>query len=159
MQHTAIHFLKMALFHPASPAEFAISAALGAFAFVYTLNLVGSALNMSLAQSGRSTVVLIVGLVTNLLTLSLLDLNFSPSGWVLIAAGVGVTLVVVVPFTCFLHKGSYSTALISLVLAVTALLVAALLVHTVFGAISGGTQSVGEGLRYNRELEQAIEGP
>jgi len=158
VQHTVVKFLKAALFNPASTGELVVSAAVAAFAFVLTVNAVAAAMHMSMAQSSRSTAALVIGAAVNLAVLAFIDIQFSPSDLILIAVATVVTLVVVVPCMCFLLKGSYPAALLSLAVGGVAVVLSALLVHAAFGAISGGTKSVGKGLDHKRSVEVAVEG-
>jgi len=157
MQEATVRLIKILLFNPASQGEMVVSALVAAFVFVVTVNAVGSALRMALAQSSRSLTVLVLGLIVNVSVSAFLYHRFSPPGWVLIGAAFGTTLLVVVPCMRFLQKGTYAAALVSLVLGVAGMLVAALLVHTAFNAISGGSRSVGKGLTRKRHVERAVE--
>lgn len=158
MQQAAIRLARILLLNPASPGETVVSALVAVFAFVMTVNAVGSALNMALARSGRSLAVLAVGGLVIVGALAILDYRFSAPGWVLIAAGVGITLMMIVPCMRFLLGGTYPAALASLALGVGGMVAALLLVHAVFGAVSGGAGSVGKGLKHKRLVETAVEG-
>ncbi|MDA0990227.1 MAG: hypothetical protein O3A51_05690 [Verrucomicrobia bacterium] len=156
MQAELTKLLNTILMKPGSDTEFFIAGVAALITFVIVLNKVGSSFGLIMAQTGRTLVVLAIGLVLNALVLGFLSSVYSPQTWMLVLASAVLLLIVVTPCACWLQKGSYSGALFALIISGAAALVIIAFVHTAFGAMSGGGKSVGKGLMHNRETERML---
>ncbi|MCE9614744.1 MAG: hypothetical protein K8T26_10740 [Lentisphaerae bacterium] len=156
MQADMIQVLKRLLLSPATPLEFMVSALLALFVFVLVLNKVGTAMDLKVAQTGQSLVVLAVTLVAGLALVVVAGRHVPLPGWGAIAAGVAVVVLVGAPVTVWVQKGGYFGALTALLFSIAAAMVVVTLVHTIFGAFGKGEQSVGRGLDHNRETQRFL---
>jgi len=156
MQESVMELVHAVLFNPATSVELGVSALLATIAFVLTLNGIGSALSLPMAQTGRSIVVFVITAAANLGVVAIVNEFFAPPGWVLMAAAAVVVLAVAVPAVCLVQKGTYMNGLFAMVISLVAAVVVALAVHTVFGAIGQGGKSVGKELKRKGAIEKAI---
>jgi peptidoglycan/LPS O-acetylase OafA/YrhL len=151
MQATFTRLIHKLLFNPDSDLQFFLAAGLAIVVFVMVLNKVGVAMDLKVAQTGRSLPLFVLLLAAELLVLAFLPRAVKLPGWGMIGVSVGVVLIVGVPLTCLLLKGSYFNALFSLLLSIAAVVVVLLFVDMGFGVWRKGEQGVGIGLDHNRE--------
>jgi hypothetical protein len=156
MHSAIVSLFKQALFHPASEFELVLAAALAGTAFVMTLNAVGGAANMPLAQSGRSLAALIAWVVIELVILAAVRVYATVPVWAEGAIAVAIVLAIGVPLVCLLLKSDYVSALFALALAIAAAAAVAMFVHTGFNTVRGGEGSIDLGRRHKHETEEFL---
>lgn len=157
MEAAAEHFFRLMLWNPRTQFELLLSATLAAMTFVLVLNKVGSALDLKLAETMRSLVVLAVGLTAVLAALGFLSLQPGLPRLVIPVAAIVLVLAVVTPLACLLLKGPYLSALFSLLISMAAATVMILFIHTTFSALNKSGTSVDHGRQHRRDVERAMD--
>lgn len=149
--------------NPAGRVELYVTLAAGWLALVLVLSAAGKALG--LAQSGRALSAIaatlgmglvIVGMVAARLYLP----QWNQVGfrlWILVASGVLVSLIVVVPLIAWLQKGGYVGALFAWILAILAAGLVIVLVGAIFESIAAGSRSAERGKLHRQQVERALE--
>ena len=153
MQAKFVQLIHKLLFNPDSDLQLFLAAGLAIIVFVMVLNKVGTAMDLKVAQTGRSLPLFMLLLVAELLVLAYVP---HLSRWGMIAVGAAVVLVAGVPLTSLLLKGPLLGALFSLLISIAAVVVVLLFVNMGFGVVHKGEMSVGMGLNHNRETESIL---
>lgn len=155
--------LRLLLGNPQTTIELYVTAALAWCGFVIVHAISGKALGLAQATRLTSAVVSVVGLgiiMAGMIAARLYFPGWQHEAWriwTLVASGVLVGLIIVVPVTCWIQKGGYIGALMTWVLASLAAALIIVLTGGIFDGVAGGRRGAEKGKLHREQIEKVLE--
>lgn len=151
--------LRLVLGKPSSVLEQGAIVVVAALALLWVLSRAGSAFGMSNTSVFHGVVAGVVGVAVVLAAMTAArvyapaDAGSAAVIWIMIGAGLAASVVVVVPFMCFLQKSGYFPSLLTWLVSVGAAAAMVVLVGAAFDLVSSGEKSADK----TRERRDTIE--
>lgn len=150
--------LDTVLKHPGSPLEWWVLLLAAILTSVIILRVTAAAFGMDRTGFGISCGGALVGLALILLALTAVSLMITAGVWLLAAAAVGISLILVIPLLGFLLKGNYIAAFFAWLISLGAVIGVIALLSAGFNAVSAGTQEAEKVKSHKQDLEQILGG-
>lgn len=154
---------RLLLGNPGSAVQLGVLLVLGVLTLLFVLGKAGSAFGISNTSFWHSLVVGVLGIVLVVVAMVAVKLyvplweTASLRVWLLVGAGVIVSLALIVPLMCMLQKAGYFAALFTWLVSVAAAALVIAMVGAAFNAVSSGKRSAEQGREHKKQVESLLD--